>query len=171
MRLLFATLALAGPLRAACVPAAAQRPAIDPTPVPVTAAVIDDRYPLLRVPETYATARAWRPVGGLAERAGRYLGTNPTRWARVWCGRFLRMIVPRDPGPAFNVARNWSRYGHDAGGPRPGAIGVLARKGGGHVGIVLGRCADGAILLRSGNHRGRVGDGCYAPSRFIAFRA
>lgn len=165
MRLLFAALALAGAIAAACVPAAAQRSAANSGPV--AGAVIDDRYPQLRRAEANAAAGA---VGRLAERAGRYLGTNPTGWARLWCGRFLRMLMPRDPGPAFNAARNWSRFGYDAGGPRPGAIGVLTRKGGGHVGIVLGRCADGSILLRSGNHRGRVGDGCYAPSRFIAFR-
>jgi hypothetical protein len=102
----------------------------------------------------------------LAARAGQYLGGNPTGWARVWCGVFMRMIVPQDPGPAFNAARHWRHYGKTAPGPVAGAIGVMAH----HVGVVLGRCADGRIHLRSGNHNRRVGDGCYAASHFIAFR-
>jgi hypothetical protein len=76
------------------------------------------------------------------------------------------MIVPSDPGPAFNAARRWARYGAPARGPARGAIGVMPH----HVGIVLGRCADGRIHLRSGNHNKRVGDGCYAARRFIAWR-
>jgi hypothetical protein len=140
------------------------------TPDPV-GYVVDDRYPHLRMPEAVATARAWKSghrfSGDLAWRAGRHLGTNPTGWARVWCGKFLRMVVPRDPGPAFNVARNWKHYGSAAHGPVAGAIGVMPH----HVGIVLGRCADGGVLLRSGNHNKTVGDGCYPQRRFIAFRA
>ena len=149
-------------------------------PIPVAGAVVDDRFAHLRLPEAYATTRAWpkskhthqkwepvSAIGGLAARAGQYLGGNPTGWARAWCGKFLRMIVPSDPGPAFNVARNWSRYGVPAPGPVAGAIGVMPH----HVGIVIGRCADGRIHLRSGNHNRRVGDGCYAASRFIAFRS
>ena len=102
----------------------------------------------------------------LVSEARRYLGRNPTGWARVWCGRFLRMVVPSDPGPAFNVARNWKNYGSLAPGPVAGAIGVMPH----HVGIVLGKCAGGGVLLRSGNHNRAVGDGCYSAARFIAFR-
>jgi hypothetical protein len=144
------------------------RPVAHVTAPDPTGYVVDDRFPHLRMPEATATARAWPRVfgGGLAARAGRYLGTNPTGWRRVWCGRFLRMIVPRDPGPAFDAARSWARYGSAAHGPVPGAIGVMPH----HVGIVLGRCADGRVLMRSGNHNRTVGDGCYAARRFIAFR-
>src|SRR5260370_10921706 len=89
---------------------------------------------------------------GLTARAAPHLGRNPTGWTRAWCGRFLRMIVPSDPGPSFDAARNWARYGRDAGGPAPGVIGVMAH----HVGIVLGRCDDGSVLMRSGNHNRTV---------------
>lgn len=135
----------------------------------------DERYPVADVVAAKRCATCKRHVsfglasifgGSLAERAGRYVGTNPTGWARVWCGRFLRLIVPRDPGPAFDAARNWARYGAPADGPVPGAIGVMPH----HVGIVLGRCQDGSVLMRSGNHNRRVDDGCYAQRRFIAYR-
>lgn len=147
MRLLLAVLALAGALLHV-VPAQAQT---------------DDRYPVAK-----GQAAPQSLFGGkLADRAGRYIGTNPTGWMRVWCGRFLRMIVPSDPGPAFDAARNWKNYGRPASGPVAGAIGVMPH----HVGIVLGRCADGSVLMRSGNHNRKVDDGCYAQRRFIAFRS
>jgi hypothetical protein len=165
------------------IPAAAHRapPAAGPA-----SALPDDRFPVqLALMSASDVVRAKRcappfgcrrerparsstivPFSDLAARAAAYLGRNPTGWARVWCGKFLRMIVPSDPGPAFNAARAWRHYGR-ASAPQPGAIGVMPH----HVGIVLGRCADGRIHLRSGNHNRRVGDGCYAAGRFIAFRS
>ena len=166
-RFLGAALAALVLLFALVHPADARPRQVSLAPVPVAGALVDDRYPHLRSPEAYSTARAWHGFGGLAERAGRYLGTNPTGWARVWCGKFLRMVVPSDPGPAFNVARNWKHYGSSAPGPVAGAIGVMPH----HVGIVLGRCEGGGVWLRSGNHNKTVGDGCYSAAHFIAFRA
>lgn len=110
-----------------------------------------------------------REVGsGLAGIAGAYLGGNPVGWHRRWCGAFMRLVV-RQAGlpdnPQGNLARNWRHYGRPT-SAHANAIGVMP----GHVGIVIGRCPDGRILLRSGNHGRRVGDGCYAARRFIAFR-
>jgi uncharacterized protein (TIGR02594 family) len=105
--------------------------------------------------------------GVLASVAGRYMGGNPTGWARVWCGAFMRLVV-RQAGlpdnPAGNLARSWARYGRPS-GPQPGAIAVMPH----HVGIVL--AADGdRVLIRSGNHGHRVADGWYSASRIIAYR-
>lgn len=105
----------------------------------------------------------------LAQIAGRYLGGNPTGWRSRWCGNFMRLVVKQaglPDHPGGNLARNWVRYGRPS-GPVNGAIGVLRS----HVGIVIGRCPDGRIRLRSGNHSRRVGDGCYAAHRFIAYRS
>lgn len=104
----------------------------------------------------------------IASIAGGYMGGNPTGWRSRWCGNFMRLVV-RQAGlpdhPTGNLARNWRTYGRAA-LAQAGSIGVMRS----HVGIVIGRCPDGRILLRSGNHGRRVGDGCYAVSRFIAFR-
>lgn len=105
---------------------------------------------------------------GLAAIAKQYLGSNPTGWRRAWCGNFMRLVVRQAGLPDHkggNLARNWRTYGSPS-GPSPGAIGVMRH----HVGIVIGRCRGGRIALRSGNHGRRVADGCYAASRFIAFR-
>src|SRR5215472_4866518 len=30
----------------------------------------------------------------------------------AWCGWYARSLVGQDPGPSFNLARNWARWGH-----------------------------------------------------------
>jgi hypothetical protein len=174
MRALLATLAVAGAMAAGCVAARAQAVADERYSVAMMSA--SDVIRALRCAPPFGCERqrskpqrtdAPLRFGELAARAAQHLGRNPTGWARAWCGRFLRLIVPSDPGPSFDAARNWARYGRDAGGPFPGVIGVMPH----HVGIVLGRCDDGSVLMRSGNHNRTVGDGCYAARRFIAFRS
>lgn len=104
----------------------------------------------------------------LLRRARAYLGTNPTGWQSLWCGRFLAMIAPhaarRIPNP--NFARNWERLPHIT--AQIGAIVVLSRGGGGHVGIVMGFSKRGVIVI-SGNHGHRVGIGTYDRRRVIAY--
>jgi hypothetical protein len=56
----------------------------------------------------------------LLHRAMRDIGTNPTGWSHLWCGRQMAMWVGGGP----NVAREWARYGR-ATAPKPGAIGVM----------------------------------------------
>ncbi len=48
---------------------------------------------------------------------------------RAWCGWEMRQLVGSDPGPQFNLARNWARWGH-AGPAGVGAVVVWAH----HVG-------------------------------------
>jgi len=61
MRFFLATLALAGALCAAHPAEARKARNVDMEPVPVPGAMVDDRYPNLRLPEAYATARARKP--------------------------------------------------------------------------------------------------------------
>src|SRR5579862_7454560 len=30
----------------------------------------------------------------------------------AWCGWEMRQLVSHDPGPEYNLARNWARWGH-----------------------------------------------------------
>jgi uncharacterized protein (TIGR02594 family) len=108
----------------------------------------------------------------LASAARRYMGTNPTGWNRVWCGRFMEMVVketgghvPR--GPA--LARNWANLPHVS--AQVGAIAVLARGRGGHVGIVTGFDHKGNPIIVSGNHGHVVGEGVYPRGRVLAYVA
>jgi uncharacterized protein (TIGR02594 family) len=111
------------------------------------------------------------PTGGgsLVEAMGRYLGGNPTGWAHNWCGEFVGMVVKQlggTPPRDYPLAAAWRNYGHDAGGPAPGVVMVMSH----HVGVVIANLGGGRVLVRSGNHGHRVGDGVYDTRRAIAWR-
>jgi hypothetical protein len=91
--------------------------------------------------DTAAAAFAWTTQG--ADR-GAYQGGFGPRPA-AWCGWQMRQLVGSDPGPEFNLARNWARWGH-AGPAGIGAVVVWAR----HVGKIVGQ-ENGTWLIQSGN--------------------
>lgn len=66
---------------------------------------------------------------------------------RAWCGYWMRHNVSSDPGVAFNLARNWLRWGHPVSGPAPGVIGVMPH----HVFKVIEVVGPGRVLAISGN--------------------
>jgi hypothetical protein len=65
----------------------------------------------------------------------------------AWCGWEMRHLVSADPGPAYNLARNWEHYGRPAPGPAPGVIGVMPH----HVFKVVQVLGRGVVLAISGN--------------------
>jgi len=85
---------------------------------------------------------------------------------RAWCGWWLRHQVGRDPGPAFNRARNWARWGHAA-RPAPGVVVVWPH----HVGLIIGRAAHGLWMVRSGNDGHAAREQPRSRAGAIAFRA
>ena len=63
----------------------------------------------------------------------------------AWCGWEMRHLVGADPGPSFNLARNWTRWG------RPGAAGIGAVVvWPHHVGKIVGQ-EHGEWIVESGN--------------------
>jgi uncharacterized protein (TIGR02594 family) len=50
-----------------------------------------------------------------------------------------------------------------------GAIAVMGRRGGGHVGVVSGITANGDPIIISGNHSHRVAEAVYRRHRIYAF--
>jgi hypothetical protein len=76
----------------------------------------------------------------------RYSGYSDGR-PFAWCGWEMRRLVGRDPGTAYNLARNWAHWGSAASGPAPGIIGVLPH----HVFKVLEVLSRGLVLAISGN--------------------
>jgi hypothetical protein len=73
-------------------------------------------------------------------RAGRR-GGRPA----AWCGWMMRQLVSQDPGPSFNLARNWAHWGRP-GRPGIGAVVVWPH----HVGKIVGHDG-GTWVIRSGN--------------------
>lgn len=106
----------------------------------------------------------------LVADARRYLGTNPTNRRSLWCGAFMDKVL-RDTGhrPGSNVAKAYLHYGQHVSGPQVGAIAVMGRRGGGHVGVVSGVDANGNPIVISGNHNRTVAESVYPRSRIIAY--
>jgi hypothetical protein len=63
----------------------------------------------------------------------------------AWCGWEMRRLVGSDPGPSYNLARNWSHWGR-SGPAGVGAIVVWPH----HVGKIVGR-QNGEWIIESGN--------------------
>jgi uncharacterized protein (TIGR02594 family) len=106
----------------------------------------------------------------LVAEARRYLGTNPTGRSSLWCGAFMDKVL-RETGHrgGGNLAKGYLHYGRRVSGPQVGAIAVMGRRGGGHVGVVSGVDANGNPIIVSGNHNHTVAESVYPRSRIIAY--
>lgn len=102
--------------------------------------------------------------------AQKYLGTNPTGHASLWCADFANFVERQlgRPGTGSREAVSFLHYGTRVHNPAPGDIVVLGRTGGGHVGFLIKQTADGPLII-SGNHNHRVGIGVYDPRRVLAY--
>jgi uncharacterized protein (TIGR02594 family) len=118
-----------------------------------------------RMPRLFASSD---PV----EEARRWIGTNPTDMSRRWCARFMNFVLERSgyAGTGSDAAKSFASYGRRVSGPRIGAIAVMHRKNGGHVGIVSGIDEKGNPIIISGNSVGRkVAETVYPRSRVYAY--
>src|ERR1700682_3923415 len=103
--------------------------------------------------------------------ARRYLGGNPTGMGRLWCARFMNLVLQHSGyhGTGSDMARSFASYGQRVSGPQVGAIAVMARRGGGHVGVVSGIDASGNPIVVSGNNGNRVREAPISRSRIYAY--
>jgi uncharacterized protein (TIGR02594 family) len=128
----------------------------------------------------------WLPLGGriefgiggnLINIARSHLGATAAQLGlprHLWCADFMnRVVLPAAGyrGTGSRQARSFAHYGHRLPGPQVGAIAVLRRGRGGHVGVVTGIDASGDPIIISGNHGRRVGEGVYPRGRVIAYVA
>lgn len=103
--------------------------------------------------------------------ARRYLGGNPTGRSTLWCARFMNMVLQRSGhhGTGSDLASSFAHYGQRVSGPQVGAIAVMGRRGGGHVGVVSGIDPHGNPIVVSGNHGHRVAEATYPRGRIYAY--
>jgi uncharacterized protein (TIGR02594 family) len=103
--------------------------------------------------------------------ARRYIGTNPTGRGSLWCARFMNLVLERTGhhGTGSDMARSFASYGQRVAGPQVGAIAVMSRHGGGHVGVVSALDPAGNPVIVSGNHGGRVAEAVYPRGRIYAY--
>jgi uncharacterized protein (TIGR02594 family) len=122
-----------------------------------------------------STAQPAASFGGagssLVSAARQYIGGNPTGRRSLWCGAFMNLVLERTGrrGTGSDMARSFASYGQRISGPQVGAIAVMARSGGGHVGVVSGIDASGNPIIISGNHGHRVAEATYPRGRIYAY--
>lgn len=95
-----------------------------------------------------------------------------TLWLKRGRDRALRLGLPIAlPTPAKPAAAlSYLEYGSRLAKPAYGAIAVKKRKGGGHVGIVVGQYADGRLGILGGNQDDQVKVSPYRAEDFETFR-
>ena len=103
--------------------------------------------------------------------ARRYLGGNPTGRGSLWCARFMNMVLQHSGyrGTGSDMASSFAHYGQRVSGPQVGAIAVMGRRGGGHVGIITGIDAHGNPIMISGNNGNRVREAPISRGRIYAY--
>ena len=101
-----------------------------------------------RVSAQRSASNSWNDAEATTYHAG---SASPASQASVggrpsaWCGWEMRQLVGGDPGPEYNLARNWAHWGQ--GGPvGVGAVVVWPH----HVGKIVGQ-EDGNWVIESGN--------------------
>jgi len=107
----------------------------------------------------------------LIAEARRYLGGNPTGRRSLWCARFMNMVLQHTGhrGTGSDMANSFAHYGRRVSGPQVGAIAVMGRRGGSHVGIITGIDARGNPIMISGNYGHRVAEASISRGRIYAY--
>ena len=103
--------------------------------------------------------------------ARRYIGGNPAGRGSLWCARFVNLVLQHSGyrGTGSDLARSFASYGQRVSGPQIGAIAVMGRRGGGHVGVVSGIDAMGNPIVVSGNNGNRVKEAPISRGRIYAY--
>jgi len=96
----------------------------------------------------------------LVTTARSYVGTNPTGRRSLWCGAFMDYVLKQTGHKGGgNLASAYARYGTRIAGPQVGALAIMGRRGGGHVGVVSGIDPNGNPVIISGNTWSRESGG------------
>lgn len=89
--------------------------------------------------------------------------------SRLWCARFMNFVLARVGyrGTGSDMAKSFLKLPRTS--PHVGAIAVLGRHGGGHVGVVTGFDGRGNPIIISGNHGHHVAEARYPKQRVLAY--
>jgi uncharacterized protein (TIGR02594 family) len=130
-----------------------------------TAAVTLATPPSEKKDDTFAIGlEALKWVGATSRQVG-------VPYPSLWCADFINFVLRRTGHPTTNsrAAKSFLDYGRRIDSPRVGAIVVLARSNGGHVGIVRGTDGAGNIIVISGNHGNKVWESPYPKDRVLGY--
>lgn len=139
--------------------------------------------PLEKSSEPYWLAEARKYIG-LAEIPGPKHNSTIIRWLErlkawwrddetPWCGLFVATCLQSagvDLPQYWMRAKAWADWGAPLVNPIPGCLVIFERQGGGHVGFVVGRTADGRLMVLGGNQGNAVSITAFDRARVIAYR-
>jgi hypothetical protein len=94
-------------------------------------------------------------------------GGRPSGCPHAWCGCWLSMQLFGENRRELWRAFNWLKFPKTS--PHVGAVAVMGRKGGGHVGLVTGFDDNDNPILKSGNSLGAVRTAPYPKGRIMAY--
>lgn len=108
----------------------------------------------------------------LVEKARALIGKTAAQLGlprSLWCADFIAKIAPEAARKVDNP--RWARdyAGLPKTGAQVGAIAVLSRGKGGHIGVVTGFDSRGNPIIISGNHGRRVAESSYPKNRVLAY--
>ena len=107
----------------------------------------------------------------MLQRLGAWWRDDETPWCGVAMAAWMAEAGYGYPKHYYR-ALAWADWGVRLSGPMQGAVAVLSRKGGGHVGIVTGVTAYGRhVRLLGGNQNDAVNEAWFPIERVTAFRA
>ncbi|MCP4490327.1 MAG: TIGR02594 family protein [Gammaproteobacteria bacterium] len=89
--------------------------------------------------------------------ASKFWGTDDSGGKNAWCGSFVAWVMKQNgytPVKSAFRAKSWKNFGKAIKSPIGGAIAIKSRKGGGHVGFVVGKSASGKELFILGGNQG-----------------
>ena len=101
----------------------------------------------------------------------KWLGDDDSRVP--WCGAFVNYVLINNDINTFKTffrAKDWLKWGVKLESPVYGCVVVFERKGGGHVGFVVGRDKVGNLLVLGGNQGDAVSIAAFDPTRISGFR-
>ncbi len=94
---------------------------------------------------------------------------DETPWCGTACAAWMRaagVAIPRH----WYRARAWADWGQPLDRPAHGCIVVFARRGGGHVGLLVGQDEAGRLLILGGNQGDAVNVRSFGRDRVLAYR-
>lgn len=116
------------------------------------------------------------PGKGTAPAIRRWLGELKAWWSddeTPWCGTFVAAVMRAEGHElprAWYRAKAWLDWGDDIREPAVGAVVVFDRKGGGHVGFVVGNDEAGRLMVLGGNQGNAVTVAPFDRSRVLGYR-
>ncbi|HGP0479371.1 TPA: TIGR02594 family protein [Neisseria meningitidis] len=100
---------------------------------------------------------------------GAWWKDDETPWCGVFVAHCLKM-AGRDIPKNWFRARAYETYGLPLEQPAYGCVATFTRKGGGHVGFVVGETEKGDLLIQSGNQSNGVNIAAFPRSRATSYR-